>query len=403
MATAVFYDKVGGSEALIVAPGQTIADVLRASGIPRNAVLTRLNGTIVSEEASSVKPSDHIEFYQVRHYDLSVTRTPSRRVHASPDPVYTKSVVFDTGRDFEVRAEQFDTASFTRFVENAFVETLRSGEVIHPGSHIVTGLSGGRDSVALLQLIQRTQKDIPAFQMTIVTVAGMPDWEEPATFKAAIDACRLLDLPHIIVNAEEIEQCFRLTRPFEVVMQTVLDRGDHHMIMVIGHHVLRRMVEVVADRAGSREIALGFNADDLLASVITWMTAGYAMGGIPRRTIGRFSYLFPLYRITKKELTLYLELAAPSLNRQGSPGRFTTGPAERSLSYAIADHLLDLWPGFDYYAFQGFQGINPGIDKIPILTCSICQGEFLDIKGGRYGSRLCDVCGYFVDQELAHE
>ena len=48
-------------------------------------------------------------------------------------------------------------------------------------------------------------------------------------------------------------------------------------------------------------------------------------------------YVFPLYRITKKELTLYLELVAPELNRQGTPGRFTTGPDERSMSYAMTD------------------------------------------------------------------
>ncbi len=64
--------------------------------------------------------------------------------------------------------------------------------------------------------------------------------------------------------------------------------------------------------------------------------------------------MFPLFRITKKELTLYLEIVAPELNRQGTPGRFTTGPQERSMAYAITDHLHDLWPGIDYYVFEAY-------------------------------------------------
>ena len=68
------------------------------------------------------------------------------------------------------------------------------------------------------------------------------------------------------------------------------------------------MLEVEARARGAGVIAFGFNADNLVATMVTWLTSGFRMGGIPVREIGDMRYVFPLYRITKKELTLYLEL-----------------------------------------------------------------------------------------------
>jgi tRNA(Ile)-lysidine synthase TilS/MesJ len=322
-------------------------------------------------------------------------------VYATPDPIYVKSVLFDTAGQLERRVEQFDEESFVRYVEETFVQSVLSNNVLSQGDSVVIGLSGGRDSVAFLKLLERTRDRLPAFTMTSVTITGLPDWEEPATFAAARASAEALGIGQYIVDASDIERVFKLRRPFVEAMNSVVGGEMRHMNMVVGHQVLRRMLEDHAQRIGASTVAFGFNADDLVASMVTWMTSGYRMGGIPVRQIGGMRYVFPLYRIPKKELTIYLELVAPELNRQGAPGRFTTGPQERSMAYAMADHLYELWPGIDYYLFEAFANMQRYMFPLVEEKCRVCEGVFVLQEGVRNPVGICDVCDFFARQEFA--
>jgi tRNA(Ile)-lysidine synthase TilS/MesJ len=402
MATAVFYDKAGGAETLAVEAGDTARGVLRREGIPLNAVLTCINGSIVSEDVAVIRPDDHVEFRQVRHYDTAVTRGGERTRYATPNPVYTKSVVHSRNGGHQIVSEQFDREAFIGYVEEVFLQSCAEHDVLPRSGPVVMGLSGGRDSVALLTLLERTRDRIALPPMTAVTVTGLPDWEEPATFSAAVASCAGLGIDHVVVPAEEISQLFRLRVPLATALNTVVAGEDASHTMLITHHVMRRMVEITAERLGGRTIALGLNSDDLVATMLTWFTTGFQMGAIPVRRIGSLFYTFPLYRITKKELTLYLELIAPERNRQGAPGRFTTGPGERSLVYSVTDHLYDLWPGVDYYLFHAFEKMRRYTIDEEHRACRVCGGSYLVLPGRSNPADLCDVCWFFIRHELSH-
>ncbi|HEY0637889.1 MAG TPA: hypothetical protein VGD67_09600 [Pseudonocardiaceae bacterium] len=400
MSSVFFRTKLGKTEQLTATPGQPLIDVLRHHGIPRNAVLTWRNGQVVSEDTAVVGVDDVIEVRQVRHYDLDVTRRPRQVTYGDPDPIYTKSVLFDTSGALEVRSEQLDAAGFIAYVEEAFVQGVVNKQVARPGDRVVVGLSGGRDSVAYLTLLERTRHRLPRVDMTAVTITGLPDWEEPATFAAAREAGERLGIEQVIVTAEDVARVFRLRGRFVDAMNDIVAGVGNHLTMVIGHQVLRRMLEVEARRRDAGVVAFGFNADDLVASMVTWLSSGFRMGGIPVREIGGLRYVFPLYRVTKKELTLYLELVAPELNRQGAPGRFTTGPDERSMSYAVTDHLFDLWPGIDYYLFSSFEAMQRYMFPLLEASCRVCEGVYLLQEGVPNPADLCDVCDFFARREL---
>lgn len=400
MSSVFFRTKLGTTEQLSASPGQQLTDVMRLHGIPRNAVLAWRNGQVVAEDTTVIEPGDVIELRQVRHYDLDVTRSPKRRVYGSPDPIYTKTILFDENGSLEYRCEQLDADGLIAYIEEAFVQSIVGRSVVRPDDSVVVGLSGGRDSVAYLTLLERTRDRLPQVRMSAVTITGLPDWEEPATFAAAREAGERLGIEQVIVTAEDVERVFRLRGRFVDAMNEIVAGEGNHLTMVIGHQVLRRMLEDEARSRGANVVAFGFNADDLVASMVTWMTSGFRMGGIPVREIGGMRYIFPLYRITKKELTLYLELVAPELNRQGTPGRFTTGPDERSMSYAITDHLFDLWPGIDYYLFSSFENMQRYMFPMIEATCRICEGVYLLQEGVPNAPDLCDVCDFFARREL---
>ena|GEM_PF-886495 len=402
MSTAVYYSKSGLTQSLPVSAGTTVRELLRAHGIPSNAVLTTVNGQVVAERLAVVGPGDHVEIRQVRHYDLDLTRRPAERVLPSANPaVYGKSAFFDRGGRMEVQTEYFDADQFVAYVEQTFVDSVRDDRLLSTDTPAAVGLSGGRDSVAFLELLHRCRDRIGPYPLTAVTVTGLPDWEEPATFGAATAVAAELGIEQVVVDAEQIRATFRLRRSFHEVMNEVAAGTSAEMIMIITHHVMRRMVEVQAQRRGLGTVMLGLNSDDLLATVVTWLTSGFTMGGIPHRRVGELDYVFPLYRITKKELTLYLELVAPELNRQGTPGRFTTGPDERSLAYAVADHLYDLWPAIDYYVFDAYRTLSQRIVLEPHDTCRVCGAAYLPQPGTGNPRALCDVCQVFALGEYA--
>ena len=401
MASVFFRTKLGTTEELSAVPGQPLTDVLRRHGIPVNAVLTWRNGRIVAEETTTVGSSDVIEVRQVRHYDLDVLRRPRRQTYGTPSPVYGKPVLFDTNGTLEHRTEQLDEPGFINYVEEAFAQSVLSHGVMRAGDKVVVGLSGGRDSVAYLTLLERTRDRLPPIDMTAVTITGLPDWEEPATFAAAREAGARLGVDQVMVTAADVERVFKLKGQFVDAMNQIVASEYSHLTMVIGHQVLRRMLEEEARSRGAGVVAFGFNADDLVGSLVTWFTSGYRMGGIPVRETGGLRYVFPLYRITKKELTLYLELVAPELNRQGTPGRFTTGPDERSMSYALTDHLFDLWPGIDYYLFAAFENMQRYMFPLVEATCRACGGVYLPQEGVHNAPDMCDVCDLFARRELS--
>jgi tRNA(Ile)-lysidine synthase TilS/MesJ len=391
MARVVFQPRVGPAEELRAVVGQPLPELLRLAGIPLNAVLTRRNGIVVAERSVVLAAGDDIEVVQVRPYDLGVVRPADTKVPGR-DCVYEKTILFDRRGWFERRVEEFDAEGFTAYLEEVFLQSVISAGTIRAGDRLAVGLSGGRDSVAFLKLLQRLGPRLPRVSMVALTVTGLPDWEEPATFATSRRICQDLGVEQEVVGAPEIEETFRLGRPLVEIMNRLAESPDNHLCMVVGHHILRRMLERGADRRDSSAIVLGFNSDDLLASLVTWFTSGFQMGGIPVRNVGTRRFVFPLYRVTKKELTLYLELLAPELSRQAAPGRFSLGPDERSMAYAVSDFLLDVWPGFDYYAFAAFRNVQNYVLPMIENDCERCGGTYLLQNGVENPERVCDVC-----------
>jgi len=187
----------------------------------------------------------------LRHYDLGTTRDPVRKTYGAPDPVYVKSILFDRDGELEVRAEQLDAEGFPRYVEETFVQSVVGRELLVDGDVVLIGLSGGRDSAAFLKLLERTSDRLPSFDMTAVTITGLPDWEEPGTYRAAVAACEPLGIDHLVVTAADIEEVFQLSTPFVDAMNGIVAGNKAASTMVIGHQVLRRMLERTADSSGS--------------------------------------------------------------------------------------------------------------------------------------------------------
>jgi len=128
-----------------------------------------------------------------------------------------------------------------------------------------------------------------------------------------------------------------------------------------------------------------------------------------QKTWGPFNFIYPLWGITKKELTIYLDVVAPKRHgSQGNPATFDRGGHSRDIQYFIADSLQTLWPGFSYHAFEGYQKLFSEANiAIKYQKCRNCQGLYVVDKeceeGQSQSENICYLCKLLLETNQLEE
>jgi len=185
-------------------------------------------------------------------------------------------------------------------VEARVAATIGKEGQIRPGDRIAVGLSGGKDSTALLVILSRLLHRWQGVDLVAITVDEGIAGYRADTLRAAESLTRQLGVEHRIVSFCNI---------FENDLDTLLKGRETQACTICG--VLRKKALADAARAaGATVIATGHNLDDEAQSVL--MNA--LRGDIPRllrNTGAGRSDLFlprvkPLAAISEKEIAVYL-------------------------------------------------------------------------------------------------
>ena len=143
-------------------------------------------------------------------------------------------------------------AHFTEDVKLRVAETVKSRQMIIPGDRVVVALSGGKDSTALLLLLNQL----------------LPAWEDVRLIAITIDEGIFGYREETIQSAEQLtlklgieHHCISFTELFGDSLDTFLKGREPQACSVCG--ILRKKAMVVgAQRAGATKIATGDILDD---------------------------------------------------------------------------------------------------------------------------------------------
>jgi uncharacterized protein (TIGR00269 family) len=260
---------------------------------------------------------------------------------------------------------------------------VKTRQMIIPQDRIAVALSGGKDSTALLILLNRLLPALPDVQLIAITIdEGITGYREE-TIRSAERLTRHLGIEH---------HCISFTDLFGDSLDTFLKGREAQACSICG--ILRKKALVVGAReAGSTKLATGHNLDDEAQSVLM----NVFRGDLPRlvRNSGADSSgnfiprIKPLSLISEKEIAMYLMLN----------DAWSELPECPYTHYALRREVRSMLSGFEYKHPGTMLHLMESKKKIerycagsvisePLHSCRAC--------GDPCSGDLCQACNLLI-------
>ncbi len=278
---------------------------------------------------------------------------------------------------------------FVKSIEDKAKKTIRKGNMIKRGDRIAFALSGGKDSSAVLYLVNRVfggRKDLEFFAVSIDE--GIPGYRKES-IETAKRLCGKLGIEHHVFSfreefGEDLSEKVRKTRKSE---------GWEGTACTYCGLARRWLLNKKARELGAAKIVFGMNLDDEIQGIVM----DYLRGDLVRLSrmgsgepIVR-SELFvprikPFREIPEKEIGLYAILAGLEIQDNECP--YLEGPRFR-----VRDFLNDLEAessGTKFSVLKTFERLLPSVrdivkkEKVRIVKCSKC--------GEPSSQKVCKTC-----------
>ena len=267
---------------------------------------------------------------------------------------------------------------FIEDVEARVLGSVTREQMIAPGDRVAVGLSGGKDSTALLLLLHRFLPALGATPVAVTIDEGIAGYREE-TLRAAQDLAGELGVEHAIVTFADL---------FGEDLDAILVGRESQGCTVCGVLRRRALVEAVK-RVGATKLATGHNLDDEAQSVLMNVLRGDlprlrqdTSTGQPGHFVPRIK---PLAVLSEKEIVTYLLLRAYYRDLPECP---YAGTALRSEVRTMLAGLEHRHPGtmLRLMRFRGGirQSARAAEPAKALSTCRIC-GELTS-------GEVCQVC-----------
>ena len=263
---------------------------------------------------------------------------------------------------------------FTATIREKVRNTIARHKMLNHNSHIALGLSGGKDSIALLEILQSLQQRHPHSKLTAISIdEGVSGYRDEA-LHLATQATQRLGVEHHITSFKE---------QFGHTMDEIAaSQRDLNACTYCG--VLRRQaLNSAAREIGADRIATAHNLDDMAQTALLNIFRGdinrlsqIDPGG--RELPGFIRRIKPYAEIPEKESTLYAYLT-------GIPFQATPCPyAEEAMRNDARDTLNRLEhkrPGTKHTVYRTALKLAPNLqNREPPTQCTNCGEPSPDIQ-----------------------
>lgn len=234
--------------------------------------------------------------------------------------------------------EQIEYIRLQSRITKRFHKACADYGLIRDGDHILVGLSGGKDSLALVELLgKRAQVYVPRFQVTAVHVRVKErDYQSDMSYLE--DFCKAAKVPLVVRDTEIAEV------PRELITGKTAHRQKDPCFLCSWYR--RKALFDVAQELGCNKIALGHHKDDIVETLLMNLVFQGSIGTIPpllQMEKMPIQMIRPLCLIEEKDLQRYAELS-------GYRKQVKLCPFEKQSSRAEVKQLL-----------QQLERLNPNV------------------------------------------
>ena len=282
---------------------------------------------------------------------------------------------------------------FLESVEEKVRAAISTYKMFRYDDRIGVALSGGKDSLVLLNILARIEEKFPKSELIAISVdEGIRNYRLEA-LKIARDACRELGIPHIITSFKEL---YGLT--LDEIATIVREEGLKLTPCSYCGVLRRRALNLTARKEGVTKLALAHNLDDEIQTAMLNIIHGDIQRLLRSSPVSKLVHqkfvqrVKPLCLVPERETTLYAYLKG--MNFQSSPCPYSSLALRNDLRNAL-NRWEEKHPGIKYTIFHSIQKIVKIVDvslsPIELRECESC--------GEPTPHKLCNVCTMLNDLE----
>lgn len=272
---------------------------------------------------------------------------------------------------------------FKKSIEEKVRRAISKHSMLSYDDHVAVAVSGGKDSLSLLYILNKLSKKFPQSKISAITIdEGIESYRDEA-IKLAKDFCDKLEIKQIVLSFKEL---FGITLD-ELIKEKKSTQSECSYCGILR----RRAIDQAGKVVGADKVATAHNLDD---EIQTFMLNIFH-GGVERITRSAYSAYFvkngfvrkikPMCEIYEKEIALYAFLTNTKFQSIPCPYAYSS---LRNDMRSIINNMEENHPGIKYTLFGSKEKLANTLDinleNSELKTCDIC--------GFPTSSKICEVC-----------
>jgi len=295
--------------------------------------------------------------------------------------------------------EKLCAKCFMGSIEDKIRATITKYEMFQHDDKIMVAVSGGKDSITLLHILVKIEKDFPKASLCAVTVdEGIKGYRDQA-LKFAVKNCRKLGVEHMVTSFKDLFGA-KLDELVKLIQEKTQIKGGLTPCAYCGV-LRRRALNVAAREAGVDKLATAHNLDDETQTILLNMVHGDALRiarvkpFLTERHPKLVQRVKPLCEVPEKEIAFYAYLRR--IEFQGAPCPYASA-ALRNDMRVMLNRMEEKHAGIKFSLFKSAERIRPALEKLveeaKLRECKFC--------GEPTVGDVCKLCSMLRELNIVH-
>ena len=278
---------------------------------------------------------------------------------------------------------------FTHSIEKKVKSTISEYDMLRFDDKIALGVSGGKDSMTLLNIMMKLEKSFPKAMLTAITIdEGIAGYREEA-LEIAEEECKDLGVEHVVFSFKELFG-YTLDKLLAKIYESELSKDGLTPCAYCGV-LRRRALNLAARHVQAKKLAVAHNLDDEAQTVLLNIFHGNPRRILKIKPASTYQHpsfvcrIKPLCLVPERELTFYAYLKGIMFQRTPCPYAFK---ALRNDVRTMLNRMEKKHPGLKYTVYRSAEKLrSTTVTTSPINILGVCK-----TCGEPSSSEICQPC-----------